>query len=251
MKKLHIWVGTFRTEKDFNQYIDQNKYLEAWAVYDNEPTTGDERLDAEPSLELRCNFSKEVNIDTYDEDAIITKYYNRSGLFSAIAKDLMLNAKEFESLLEKSKVQDFNSVIAYSDNGLSAKDAVKSSTVQYIGSLKQNSGKSATLSLVHYLWIGDTKLDKKNILKQASIEKSDVIKLNYYYCNKKEKMDQILILNVADYDVAEKMILKADEQKFNLTNSMLYISINSNIVVDGDEVGSKLGIVYVGKFETS
>src|SRR5690606_25982715 len=126
--------GNFRSDKDFNQYIDQKKYLEAWAVYDNEPPTGDQNQDVEPSLELRCNFCKEINVDIYDEDAIIARYYKKSELFSIVAKDLRLNVNELKSLLKKSEVQDFNSVIVYSDNTLSSRDAGKSSMVQYIGS---------------------------------------------------------------------------------------------------------------------
>lgn len=99
------------------------------------------------------------------------------------------------------------------------------------------------------MWIGDNKLDKKNILKQASIEKGDVIKLNYYHSSKKEKIDEILILQVEDYDVAEKMILKADELKFNMASSMLDLIVNSTIVIDGNEVANKLGMNYIAKFD--
>jgi hypothetical protein len=66
MKNLHIWVGNFKNENEFENFLDQKKYLEAWAVYDNESPTGNEKQDAEPSTELRCNFCKEINIDTYD-----------------------------------------------------------------------------------------------------------------------------------------------------------------------------------------
>ena len=42
---MHIWLGTFGSEKEFKKYLDQKKYLEAWAVYDNEPPTGNEEAD--------------------------------------------------------------------------------------------------------------------------------------------------------------------------------------------------------------
>lgn len=107
MKNLHIWVGGFKSVKEFEKFIDQKKYLEAWAVYDNEPPTGDEQQDAEPSAELRCNFCKEINIDTYDEDAIIAKYYKKSALINTIAKDLRVEKSEFETLLKKKQYSGF------------------------------------------------------------------------------------------------------------------------------------------------
>jgi Immunity protein 22 len=82
MSKLHIWLGNFASDKDLERYLDQKKYLEAWAVYDNEPPTGNEEEDAEPSPELRCDFCKEVDLDTYDEDFMIMKYYKKKCEYS-------------------------------------------------------------------------------------------------------------------------------------------------------------------------
>jgi hypothetical protein len=181
--------------------------------------------------------------------SIVSKFYKENASTSLISKDLLVNLIEFEALLKKGKVKDFNAVIVYSDKGLSAKEAVKSSTVQYIGNLKQGNCKSEPPSLVHYLWIGDTKSDKKSILKQASIEKNNIIKLKYYHTSKKQKVDEILVLQIEDYNVAEKMILKADELKFTTINSMLDLSVDSNIVIDGNEVANQLGMHFIGKFE--
>ncbi|MCS3868602.1 guanylate kinase [Chryseobacterium ginsenosidimutans] len=56
MSKLHIWLGNFGSEKEFEKYLNQKKYLEAWAVYDNEPPTGNEEEDAETQSGITLRF---------------------------------------------------------------------------------------------------------------------------------------------------------------------------------------------------
>lgn len=251
MSKLHIWLGNFGSEKEFEKYLDQKKYLEAWAVYDNEPPTGNEEEDAEPSPELRCDFCKELDLDTYDEDFMIMKYYKESVDIKTIAHDILVDEKEFAALCKKYKISDFNSVIAYEDNGLSEKSAFGSKTVKYVGKLLQASENiSSGDSEVHHLWVGENKLDKKNILKQAEIDKNKVIKLNYYHTAKSGKLDEILILQVEDYIVAEKMILKVDELKILLANSILDLVLKGNLKIDGEKTADILGMKYIGKFDS-
>jgi hypothetical protein len=249
MSKLHIWLGNFKSEKEFEKYLDQKEYLEAWAVYDNEPATGNEEEDEEPSTELRCDFCKEVDLDTYDEDFMIMKYYKKAVDIKTAAHDILVDEKELEVLLKKHNINEFNSVIAYEDNDLSEKKASGSKTVKYIGKLLQASGEeTASDSEVHYLWVGENKLDKKNILKQAEIDKNNVVKLNYYHASKSGKLDEILILQVEDYNVAEKMILTVDEMKIITANSMLDIIVKGNIKIDGEKIADALGMKYIGKF---
>ncbi|GAA5098626.1 hypothetical protein GCM10023210_35010 [Chryseobacterium ginsengisoli] len=250
MSKLHIWLGNFGSEKEFEKYLDQKRYLKAWAVYDNEPPTGSEEEDAEPSPELRCDFCKEVDIDTYDEDFMIMKYYKKPVDIKTVAHDILVDEKEFESLCKKHKISDFNSVIAYEDSDLSEKKASGSTAVKYIGQLQQASDENLSEdSTVHHLWIGENKIDKKNILKQAEIDKDKVIKLNYYHTAKSEKLDEILILQVEDYNVAEKMILKVDTMKITTANSMLDLAVKGNLKLDGEKIGSALEMKYIGKFD--
>ncbi|MCS3868603.1 hypothetical protein J3D55_001519 [Chryseobacterium ginsenosidimutans] len=203
-----------------------------------------------PSPELRCDFCKEVDLDTYDEDFMIMKYYKKSVDIKTVAHDILVDEKELEALCKKHKISDFNSAIAYEDNNLSEKKASGSTTVKYIGQLQQASDENLSDdSTVHHLWVGENKLDKKNILKQAGIDKDKVMKLNYYHTAKSGKLDEILILQVEDYNVAEKMILKVDTMKITTANSMLDLVVKGNIKIEGDKIGNNLNMNYIGKFE--
>lgn len=246
---MHIWLGQFPSQKEFNKYLDQKKYLKAWAVYNHEPPTGNKEEDAEPGLELRCDFCKEVDLDTYDEDAMIMKYYRKPVGIGEIARDVLVDEKELESLQKKLKINGFNSVIAYEDNDLSKKAAAGSRAVKYIGQLKQAADENPSDGVaVHHLWVGENKLDKKNIIQQIGIEKSKLIKVNYYHTAKSGKLDEILILQVEDYDVAEKMILKVDGMKILTASSMLDLIVQGGVKIDGKGIADVLGMKYVGKF---
>lgn len=247
---MHIWLGQLPSQKEFEKYLDQKKYLKAWAVYNHEPPTGNKVKDAEPSQELRCDFCKEVGLDTYDEDAMIMKYYRKPVDIREIARDILVDEKELESLRKKNKINDFNSVIAYEDNSLSKKAAAGSQTVNYIGQLMQASDEnSSDSSAIHHLWVGENKLDKKNIIKQIGIDKDKLIKINYYHAGKSGKLDEILILQIEDFNVAEKMILKVDKMKIPTASSMLELILPGSVKINGEDIADVLGMKYVGKFD--
>lgn len=247
---MHIWLGNFRSEKEFKEYLNQKKYQEAWAVYDHEPPTGKAEEDTEPSPELRCDFCKELGLDTYDEDFIVMRYYRKPVDIKAISRDILVGQTELEPLLKKSKTSIFNSVIAYQDKGLTEKAASGSRTVKYIGNLAEGTGNLADAAAVHHLWIGENKLDKKNIIKQAGIDKDKLIKLNYYHTAKGGKVDELLILQVEEYNVAEKMILKADEMQLLTASSILELVVQSKVKIDGDSLADVWGMKYIGKFDS-
>jgi hypothetical protein len=249
MKKIHVWFGKFKTEKELKRYLDQNDYLEAWSVYDNEPPTGNAEDDKEPNPELRCDFCKEVHLDNYDEDLMIMKYYKNSLDIKTIANDIGVDKNELETLLRGHSFIDFNSVVAIEVNDLDEKDASRSETIKYIGKLAQFSDQSLSDYEVHYLWIGDHRIDKKNILQQAALNKKDIIKLNYHHTSKSEKLDEILILQIEDYNIAEKMILKVEELRMMMAHSMLQLVVKSTIEIHGEKIADMLGMKYIGKFD--
>jgi hypothetical protein len=167
-----------------------------------------------------------------------------------VCADILVDNQAFEDLCRKHKINNFNAVIAYEDSDLTKKQASSSETVQYIGKLQQISEEHDLDSDVHYLWIGENTLDKKNILKQAEINKEDVIKLNYYHTPKSTRLDEILILQVEDYNVAEKMILKTDELKITTANSILDLIIKGNKKIEAEKIGNMLGMKYIGTFDS-
>jgi len=246
---MHIWLGTFGSKKELEKYLDQKKYMEAWAVYDHEPPTGNEVEDAEPGPELRCDFCKEVGLDIYDEDLMVIKFYKIPVDHKTVAQDILVDEKEFDALCEVFKTRSFNSVIAYEDNDLNEKAALGSRTIKYIGKLPATSDEDLSDgSYFHYLWVSESKLDKKNILRQAGIDNGNVVKLNYYYTAKSEKLDEILILQIEDYSVAEKMILKADEMKILAASSILHLLVKGTFKIDGESTADALEMKYIGKF---
>lgn len=249
MKKIHVWFGKFKTEKELKKYLDQNGYLEACSVYDNEPPTGKAEDDKEPNPELRCDFCKEVHLDNYDEDLMIMKYYKNSLNIITIANDIGVDKNELETLLRGHNFIGFNSVVVIENNDLDEKDASRSETIKYIGKLTQSSDRSLSDYEVHYLWIGDNKIDKKNILQQAALNKKDIIKLNYHHTSKSEKLDEILILQIDDYNIAEKMILKVGELRMITAHSMLELVVKGTIEIHGKKIADMLGMKYIGKFD--
>ena len=72
--------------------------------------------------------------------------------------------------------------------------------------------------------------------------------MNYNHTPKSRKLDEILILEIKGYSVAEKMILKVDEMKIVTANSMLNLVIKGNLKIDGEKIADILGMKYIGKF---
>ena len=62
MSKVYIWIGQFQSNAEFETYINQSKFRQWWAEHD------------EDNLELSCQFCKELNISSYDEDFLVTKF---------------------------------------------------------------------------------------------------------------------------------------------------------------------------------
>ncbi|GEP89745.1 Immunity protein 22 [Chitinophaga terrae (ex Kim and Jung 2007)] len=262
MSKFHIWAGNFKSKKSFRQYLDQKSYLKAWDVYNNEPPTGNEEEDAEPDPALRCDFCKEVNLDTYDEDFMIIKYYSKAVDIDTIAEDTLTDADELKKLWKKHKLKDVNAVIVYEDDDLSTKSAAKSTGLKYLGKVT-NTSESEDETGVHYLWVGEKEtLSKKFIkhiadeekllellIKEMRIEDEEEADINFYYNPKKEKLDEMLINQVEDYNIAEKMILKADEMKVTTTaNCILDISMDASVLIDETRIAAALGMKYIGRF---
>lgn len=261
--KVHLWVGNFKNRASFEKYLDQRKYLKAWAIYDHEKPTGKEDEDAEPDPSLRCGFCKETEQDTYDEDLMVAIYYDGSVNAGTLAEDTRTDPATLGKLLGKSTLPDINAVIVYDDNQLSAESAAKSSSTRYLGKVKVIGTDETDNAEVHHLWVGekeslntgvagmlnDNKRLIKTIIAETGLNKNDVINISLYFNDKKEKLDEMLITQVEDYNVAEKMILKADEMKLPLlANIIIDLVVNGKQKIDGAKTGTALGMKYVGKF---
>lgn len=67
--------------------------------------------------------------------------------------------------------------------------------------------------------------------------------------SKSEKLDEILILQIEDYNIAEKMILKVEELKMITAHSMLELVVKGTIEIHGEKIADMLGMKYIGKFD--
>ncbi|QJB39411.1 immunity 22 family protein [Chitinophaga oryzae] len=258
MGKLHIWVGNFESEALFEKYLDQRQYLEAWAVYDHAPPTGDPQQDAEPDKAGRCEFCKETGMDTYDEDAIIVRYYDNFIDAAVVAEDTNADEAALAKLWKKHKPADVNALIAYGDNELSAKKAAGTKRMQYLGSVEETVAGDAG---VHHLWVGEKEMltekaagfkngQPKKIIKALGLNEQEVAAITFYYSGQKEKPDEMIITQIEDFTIAEKMILKADKMKITAAvNALLDIVVNKCAAIDAAAMSDVLGMKYIGKFE--
>jgi len=253
MSKIHIWAGTLASENELRNYLDQSDSLKAWADYDNEPATGDPTKDAEPSPELRCDFCKENDLDDYDPD-VLTYCFTLDGLsIPKVASAIQADASQLYNLVNESGIGDFNALIAYDDQHLSPK--LQHSTpvkMSYLGFLTNETTIKNGCFPKHYLWAGEAKLTKNAVLKITGLTTDQIIDIQCYYSKNKRLLDEIIILEVTDIDMAERFILVADAGNLaKESNSMLLITLKANVNLDGTEVAKLLGMDFIGFLEHS
>ncbi len=257
---MHIWAGNFKSKKSLEKYLDQAKYLKAWNIYDNEPPTGNAKEDAEPDPALRCEFCKEVGLDTYDEDFLIVKYYSKPVEVESIAGDILTDAGALKKLWKKHNLDNINTVIVYEDNQPGIKNASQSGSITYLGKAEKiTTGSKGGGAGVHYLWVGEKETmspeivrmvaDKEKIKGFIKKEIQADASINFYYDNKKGKLDEIIIIQVEDFNIAENMILQVDKMKIPpAANAILDLVADKSIKIDGAKISAALGMAYIGKF---
>jgi Immunity protein 22 len=250
MAKVHLWVGNFRSARLFQKFLDQKAYLAAWAAYDHGPPVGDGQ-DAEPDPAGRCAFCAEVQLDSFDEDALIMRYYPKPASLAHVARDLLVDEKRLGALLNKHGVSQFNAVISYQDARLAKKDAARAASVHYLGQLSLPAGEadSPEDAVTHHLWVGASNLDKQRVLAQIDVDSRDAAGLDSFHSDHQMLLDELLILRVKDKFVAENMILKLYKMKIREARSVLHLALRAGAAkFDAERAGSALGLRYVGKF---
>lgn len=230
MSKVHLWAGQLESGKLLDSYLDQRAYLKAWAKYDHHSPTGNPAEDAEPSPALRCQFCKDTGIDTYDEDQLVYKYYSRPADAEILARDIPGDIKEIKKLFKSKKLSACNAFIAYQDSNINANALPDSALLNYLGQINgNNADHDSGAGLRHYLWIGSNKLSKVQIVKATRLNDSEIKNIHFYYDKVPKRIDEIIILEVPDVELAEQMILKADASAASTeTNAMLLLSLDKN-----------------------
>jgi len=167
MTKIHIWIGTFKTEKEFKQYIDQSKYLKAWQMYND----GDEKYvgDEEPDKDLRCIFCKEINIDFYDEDLIVFQFNKKSEDINQLISIIPTDTNKLIKICKQKKLEKGNSLIYYTDEEVNEKDSLKCKSMTYVGVFEQKTatvvGGEGLQGLNNHVWAGVTTKTKEQFME--------------------------------------------------------------------------------------
>jgi len=249
---MHLWAGQVASKASLEAYLDQSKYLKAWARYDHEPPTGNPEEDAEPSSNLRCQFCKDAGMDIYDEDMMVLRYYVGQADLDQMANDISADAVQLGKLLKKNKLENCNAVIAYDDNSLQPKKTSYPALLKYLGKLNgSETSKGLKTGMSHYLWIGDVQLSKAEIIKRTGLKSKEICDLKFFFSKEKKRIDETIILGLADLALAEQMILKLDSIGVPPTaNAILVLSLNNRFQIDIEEISKNLSMGYIAEFYT-
>lgn len=154
-----------------------------------------------------------------------------------------------------------NVLIAYENTDLTQESASKAEKLTYLGQINNLATSDDKTDLnKHYLWIGKNEIfsdfldslknkdvDKERVAVILGIDAQIINEINFYYTENKEKVDEIIITHVEDYNIAEKIILKAGKLTINsTTNLMLELISHQDLKIDLDD---KLGLSYIGDFQ--
>jgi len=251
MSKNHIWIGNFSTEKEFEKYIDQSVYFQAWNKYNNEPLQDSE--EDKPSNELRCLFCKEIGMDWYDED-FLQIHFEPSGNFNALLSRIPANLKNVLSVCREKNIANGNAFICYSAKEVSKNEYPENSRgIVYLGAFPEATpiplveDEDSRLGLTDCVWIGlisDNKetfmgyFDQKEYLSFLSNKKKPKenfscdfcrdINIPYYlpenlqifYAEKSDKAQAIIEKSITNQKLLESVLWSvkdfSDSSKFNV-----------------------------------
>lgn len=101
MAKMMFWAGYFPTKEEFEKYMDQTAFYQWWKEHD------------EDNLELRCQFCKELGIESYDEDFLIMKYLEESSDIQDFIDYVPAKNDLIRTEVEKSGLKQANALICY------------------------------------------------------------------------------------------------------------------------------------------
>lgn len=157
MSKVYIWIGQFQSEAEFDTYIDQSKFHQWWAEYD------------ENNLELSCQFCKELNVSSYDEDFLVTKF-SPNGIEGLIRMIPAKTAKVMQSC-EQQSIQKANAAICYNvGEEISLAQAKKTKSMFFLGIFEFQIDEIESISnslagLRNLTWIGTTHKSKDEFMQ--------------------------------------------------------------------------------------
>ncbi|MDO6853840.1 immunity 22 family protein [Cellulophaga lytica] len=239
MKKNHIWIGSFPDEEKFEAYINQERYLKAWSIYDNELPTGNLEEDKEPSDELRCQFCKDIFIDNYDEDFLIMKY-KKGILLSDFLSLIPANPKELINNEKINNIDNINSLIIIDSDSLDEDASPEnSSKLIYLGEFDEvHNIKNTPTDIQYNIWIGKTNKQKDEFIsyfsggakkskfsKETNIKKYNPLSVKWYYSSTSMSVDN-LINQFIPNEIANSVIKKTKNKVGENANAIFFYISN-------------------------
>lgn len=96
-----------------------------------------------------------------------------------------------------------------------------------------------------------TNQSKAKIVAALGVSQADVGSVNFVFTRQQKRLDETIILNVHDLEVAESMILALDRMKIEpMAHAVLDVVLNRDLSIDAEGMGSALGLKYIGKFSS-
>lgn len=231
----HVWIGNFSTEKEFERYIDQSAYLQAWDKYNNEPLQDGEE-DIEPSDELRCSFCKEIGLDWYDEDFIVIQFNEKSQDIKQLISIIPADTDKLLKACKHSQLEKGNALIYYFNEDLKKSNASKCKSMTYLGFFEETTptvvGGESLQGLNNHLWAGVTQKTKEEFMeyfnqdipqcqfcKDVGIKNYNPDKLYVYY-GKMDLVETIVENIVPDKELYHIMLKELGEQNLKEINAL-------------------------------
>lgn len=157
MSKVYIWIGQFQSNAEFETYINQSKFRQWWAEHD------------EDNLELSCQFCKELNISSYDEDFLVTKF-SPCGI-DELVKMIPAKTEKVMQLCKEQNIQKANAAICYNiGEDITRTQAKKAKSMFFLGTFDfqadEIEGVSTSLAgLRNLTWVGITHKSKDEFMQ--------------------------------------------------------------------------------------
>jgi hypothetical protein len=235
MAKIHVWIGGFQSEKDFNHYVDQSAYLNAWQMYND----GDDDYegDDEPNENLRCQFCKEINLDTFDDDFIVLQFNKTTKDIKQLISIIPADADKLLKACKQNRLENGNALIYYTDDDLKESDASKCKTMTYLGVFEETKvtvvGGGGLQGLNNHLWVGTTKKRKEQFMeyfdqdgegcqfcKDVGIKNYNP-KTLYVYYGKMDTVENIIKNMIPDENIHDSILEELETQDIKKINAMI------------------------------
>ena len=259
MSKIHVWIGTFQSEIEFNGYIDQSAYLKAWQMYNN----GDDEYEGEdePNENLRCPFCKETNMETFDEDFIVIQFNEKSHDIKQLISVTPADADKLTKACKGLKLEKGNALIYYTADELEKSNASKCKTMNYLGVFEQTTptvvGGEGLQGLNNHLWAGVTQKSKEQFMEYFNQDGKECqfckdVGINnynsealYVYHGKMDYSENVINSTVPDKNLFDSMFEELENLKFEKINAMFCYVDNAH----RDTKKDKTFLIYKKEFE--